>query len=59
MNLFQARAFESRFPDNALLRYPDAITRPQIPSDLFEKDDAEFAIKTAKNLISLVDDDIS
>jgi HEPN domain-containing protein len=50
---------EDKFGDNSRLRYPDALSRPNIPSDLFKKEDADFAIKTTGTLLNLVEEFIT
>ena len=47
---------EDRLGDHTRLRYPDALSRPSIPSDLFKDDDAQFAIKTTETLLNLVEE---
>lgn len=55
----QTVLLESRLGDHARLRYPDAVSRLKIPSQLYSKDDAEFAIDVTHKIIGLVEDDIS
>ncbi|KAH3801221.1 hypothetical protein DPMN_154868 [Dreissena polymorpha] len=39
----------------AKLRYPDSVNSCQVPSDVFSKDEAEFAVTTAKSIMEMVD----
>ncbi|XP_053402672.1 sacsin-like [Mercenaria mercenaria] len=55
----QARMIEERLGSHARLRYPDALSRPKIPSDIFNKEDAEFSIKIARRIVAMVEDFIS
>ncbi|XP_060572031.1 sacsin-like [Ruditapes philippinarum] len=57
--LEQAQLLESRLGDHARLRYPDTVSRPRIPSDIFQREDAEFSIEVACKMITIVEEYIS
>ncbi|XP_052783679.1 sacsin-like isoform X3 [Mya arenaria] len=38
------------------LRYPDSVYGNDIPSDVFDKDDAEFAVEATERILDMVDD---
>ncbi|KAH3799750.1 hypothetical protein DPMN_153364 [Dreissena polymorpha] len=52
--------FEDRLslqgPANFRLRYPDSVNSCQIPSEVFCKEDAEYAVTTAKTILQLVEE---
>ncbi|XP_052219520.1 sacsin-like isoform X2 [Dreissena polymorpha] len=55
----KAIEFEDRLciqgPANFRLRYPDSVNSCQIPSEVFSKEDAEYAVTTTKTIIGLVE----
>ncbi|KAL4234169.1 hypothetical protein ACF0H5_005822 [Mactra antiquata] len=52
----QAGVFDDRFGDPARLTTPDTASRPDIPSTIFDKEDAEYALTTTKEILEIVDD---
>ncbi|WAR27280.1 SACS-like protein, partial [Mya arenaria] len=56
----QARRFEENLQiaghSYFRLRYPDSVYGNDIPSDVFDKDDAEFAVEATERILDMVDD---
>ncbi|XP_060607764.1 sacsin-like [Ruditapes philippinarum] len=52
----QASLLETRLGAHGRLRYPDALSRPRIPSDIYSMDDAEFSIEVARKILEMVEE---
>ncbi|KAH3800323.1 hypothetical protein DPMN_153956 [Dreissena polymorpha] len=56
----KATEFEDRLSlqgqANFRLRYPDSVNSCQIPSDVFSKENATYAVTTTKTIIELVEE---
>lgn len=55
----KAQLLDDRFGEPARLTYPDTQSRPNIPANIFDKADAEYALSTTKEILTMVDDLIS
>ena len=54
----QARNLMTRLGDQSQLRYPDVVHRDRIPSDMYNEDDAKYAIEQTKRVIELANEAI-
>ncbi|XP_053401269.1 sacsin-like [Mercenaria mercenaria] len=52
----QAALLENRLGQHTRMRYPDSVSRPKIPSDIFDEAVAKFSIEVTRKIIKLTEE---